>query len=198
MPRELPRERVRPGFSTRHLPLWPDHRNHHRRREDLLLRARSEILVLDLRRLRSHLPRSHAKPLESAVVVRALAAFGITLSLARPAAASPQGHVAYRTGVCGTGTDALWQDTHWCNGVVADLLFFRKRNSDFALGPYAEVSTAGFWDARYGGGLSALAPVTPDFPLVLSLGAFGHETRAVALGANAFFGLRSYNFHGSY
>jgi hypothetical protein len=106
--------------------------------------------------------------------------------------------VAYRTSVCGTGTDALWQDTHWCNGVVADLLFLRERNTDFGLGPYAEVSTAGFWDARYGGGVSALAPVTPDFPLVLSLGAYGHETRAVALGANAFFGLRSHNFHGNY
>lgn len=117
---------------------------------------------------------------------------------AHPAAASPQGHVAIRTSVCGTGTDALWQETRWCNGVVGDLLFLRDRNTDFGLGPYAEISTAGFWDARYGGGVSALAPVTPDFPLVLSLGAFGHETEALALGGSAFFGLRSHNFHGSY
>jgi hypothetical protein len=78
------------------------------------------------------------------------------------------------------------------------VLFGRERNDDFGFGPYAEVSTAGFWDARYGGGLSVLAPVTSDFPLVLSFGAFGHEADAVALGANAFFGLRSYNFHGNY
>ena len=78
------------------------------------------------------------------------------------------------------------------------MLFLRERNTDFGVGPYAEVSTAGFWDARYGGGVSTLAPITPNFPLVLSLGAFGHETRALAVGANAFFGLRSHNFHGSY
>jgi hypothetical protein len=100
--------------------------------------------------------------------------------------------------VCGVGTDRLWQDTRWCNGFIADLLFLRERNADFGLGPYAEISTAGFWDARYGGGVSALAPIAPDFPLVLSIGAYGHETASVALGANAFFGLRSYNFHGSY
>jgi hypothetical protein len=112
--------------------------------------------------------------------------------------ASPQGHVAWRPSVCGVGEDALWQSTRFCNAIAGDILFGRERNDDFGFGPYAEVSTAGFWDARYGGGLSALAPVTDDFPLVLSIGAFGHETDAVALGASAFFGLRSYNFHGAY
>ena len=114
------------------------------------------------------------------------------------ARASPQGHVALRTSVCGAGDAALWQETRFCGGVVADVLFGRERNRDFGIGPFAEVSTAGFWDARYGGGLSALAPLTADFPLVLSLGAFGHETQSVALGAHLFFGLRSYNFHGGY
>ncbi len=120
------------------------------------------------------------------------------MSFAGVALASPQGHVAYRTSLCGAGTDSVWQDTRWCNGFTADLLFLRERNTDFGLGPYAEISTAGFWDTRYGGGVSALAPVAPDFPLVLSLGAYGHETQSLALGANVFFGLRSYNFHGSY
>ena len=114
------------------------------------------------------------------------------------AEASPQGHVALRTSVCGAGNDALWQETRWCNGVTADLLFGRARNRDFGLGPYAEVSTASFWDARYGGGLSALLPVTSDYPLVLSLGAYGHETVSMALGSSVFFGLRSHNFHGNY
>jgi len=100
--------------------------------------------------------------------------------------------------VCGVGSNAVWERTRWCNGVAGDVLFGRERNGDFGLGPFAEVSTAGFWDARYGGGLSALAPVTADFPLVLSFGAFGHETESVALGGSVFFGLRSYNFHGSY
>jgi hypothetical protein len=116
----------------------------------------------------------------------------------RASVASPQGHVAWRTAVCGAGEAAVWEETRFCNAVVGDVLFGRERNGDFGLGPFAEVSTAGFWDARFGGGLSALAPVTSDYPLVLSLGVFGHETRAIALGAELFFGLRSYNFHGSY
>jgi hypothetical protein len=78
------------------------------------------------------------------------------------------------------------------------LLFARARNRDFGFGPYLEVSSAGFWDARYGGGLSALLPITSDFPLVLSVGAYGHEALSMALGSTVFFGLRSHNFHGGY
>jgi hypothetical protein len=40
--------------------------------------------------------------------------------------------------------------------------------------------------------------VHPDFPLVVSFGAYGHEARALALGGSLFFGMRSYNFHGNY
>ena len=149
-----------------------------------------------MRGLLGHLPGSLPEPL--APVVRSLGAFLAASLLAVVARASPQGHVAYRTSVCGVGSSALWQETRWCNGVIGDLLLGRERNTDFGVGPYAELSTAGFWDARYGGGLSALAPVTEDFPLVLSLGAFGHETDALALGASAFFGARSFNFHGAY
>jgi hypothetical protein len=152
--------------------------------------------VQRLRERRSRLPGSVAEPLEP--VVRALAAFAFTSLAASGSAASPQGHVAARTSVCGVGSDAVWEETRFCGGVTGDLLFGRKRNGDFGLGPFAEVTTAGFWDARYGGGLSALAPVMSDFPLVLSLGVFGHETQSVALGAQVFFGLRSYNFHGNY
>jgi hypothetical protein len=128
----------------------------------------------------------------------ASAAFGCASCLAGAAVASPQAHVALRTSVCGVGEERLWQETRWCNAVMGDFLLGRSRNSDFGFGPFVEASTAGFWDARYGGGLSALAPITSDIPVVLSLGAYGHETSAVALGANVFVGVRSYNFHGSY
>ena len=100
--------------------------------------------------------------------------------------------------MCGVGDDAVWEETRFCGGIVGDVLFGRERNRDFGIGPFAEVSTAGFWDARYGGGLSVLTPVTSNYPLVFSLGAFGHETASLALGGHAFFGLRSHNFHGSY
>jgi len=142
------------------------------------------------------LPRSGPEPLVR--LSRSLSVVALGASFAGETNATPQGHVALRTSVCGAGDDAIWQDTRWCNGLVGDLLFARERNRDFAVGPYVEVSTAGFWDARYGGGLSALLPVTSDFPLVLSLGAYGHETDTVTLGSTLFFGLRSHNFHGSY
>jgi hypothetical protein len=113
--------------------------------------------------------------------------------------AEPQGHVGVRLAPCGVGEDgAFWQHTRFCGGLTADLLLLRERNTDFGLGPYVEISSAGVWDVRYGGGLSLLAPVHPDFPLVVSAGAYGHETRAVALGGSLFFGMRSYNFHGNY
>ena len=140
--------------------------------------------------------RSGLEPLVQ--LTRSLAVVGLFSLFAGTANATPQGHVALRTSICGAGDDALWQETRWCNGVTGDLLFGRERNRDFGLGPYVEVSSAGFWDARYGGGLSALLPVTSDFPLVLSLGAYGHETDSAALGGAMFFGLRSHNFHGSY
>jgi hypothetical protein len=149
-----------------------------------------------MRRRTWYLPGSHAKPLVP--VARRVLGATAALFFAGAADAEPQGRVAIRTSVCGVGADALWQETRFCNAVTGDVLLGRERNDDFGFGPYAEVSTAGFWDARYGGGLSVLTPVTHDFPLVLSFGAFGHEADAVALGGSAFFGLRSYNFHGAY
>ena len=146
-----------------------------------------------------HPGRKRATPFHHANrALVAAATFGGIALVAPHAAASPQGHIALRTSVCGAGDERLWEETRWCNAVIGDLLFGRTRNADFGLGPFVEVSTAGFWDARYGGGLSALAPLTSDIPLVLSLGAYGHETRSLALGANVFVGIRSYNFHGSY
>lgn len=134
----------------------------------------------------------------SAAAVSAALACLVSLA-ATDVHAAPQGHVGVRLAPCGVGEDgAFWQDTRFCGGLTADLLFLRERNSDFGVGPYVEISSAGFWDARYGGGLSLLSPLHPDFPLVISVGAYGHETRALALGGSVFFGMRSYNFHGNY
>jgi hypothetical protein len=111
----------------------------------------------------------------------------------------PQINSAFVTGLCGLGEpDSLWSQSAWCNGLRADVLFGRARNTDFALGPYVHVMSAGFWDARYGAGLSWLVPVTGDFPLILSVGAGGHELEAPALEGWLFFGPRAYNFHALY
>jgi hypothetical protein len=61
-----------------------------------------------------------------------------------------------------------------------------------------EISTSGFWDARFGGGVSALLPVSESFPLVVSLGVYDHALERAALGGTVFWGARSYNFTGTY
>jgi len=135
------------------------------------------------------------------VVPRLVLAVSVALGVcvAPVARAEPQGHVAWRPAVCGTGkAGAVWQQTRLCNGIEGDLLFFRHRNRDFGLGPYLEVTTAGFWDVRWGGGATLLVPLTENFPLTLSLGVVEHQLRTPALSATAFFGARSYDFDGSY
>jgi hypothetical protein len=78
-------------------------------------------------------------------------------------------------------------------------LFGRARNADFALGPYATLGTAKFSDARFGAGLSLLVPTfSGDFPVVLSAGGLSRNGRDGRLSGEAFFGLRSHNFHGAY
>ncbi len=115
------------------------------------------------------------------------------------AAARPQANVAWATGVCGVGAGSNpWQETRWCNGLRADVLLGRERGTDFALGPYAQIMTAGFWDARFAAGASALLPINDDFPLVLSLGAGAHELSHAELEGWLFWGPRAYNFHASY
>ena len=126
------------------------------------------------------------------------AGLGVFL-LTGAAHAEPQTHVAWRTAVCGDGARGdVWSQTRWCNGLTADLLLLRQRNRDFGLGPYVEVSTAGFWDARFGGGVSGLLPVTEDVPVVISLGVYDHALEHAALGASVFWGVRSYNFDSAY
>jgi len=107
--------------------------------------------------------------------------------------------VAVRSALCGTGdADGAWQKTRWCNGVTGDLLLLRERSRDFGVGPYLELSTAGFWDVRWGGGGTLLIPATESFPLLVSLGVNEHALRAPALELSLFFGVRSYNFDGVY
>jgi hypothetical protein len=134
-------------------------------------------------------------PPRALAVVSAL----VTLTSSAPAGGSPEGRAGARASVCGLGSDGgAWQRTRPCFSLTADLLLGRARNGDFAVGPFVELSTAGFWDARFGGRASVLFPVHPDFPLVASAGAFTHELRSTALGGTLFWGARSYNFDGTY
>jgi len=121
------------------------------------------------------------------------------LSASAVARADPEWNVAAQTSLCGLGAERVWQKTGFCGGFRGDLLFGRDRNADFALGPYATFGTATFSDVRFGGGLSLLLPTLEgDFPIVLSAGAQSRNGSDVRAAGEAFFGLRSHNFHGHY
>lgn len=87
-------------------------------------------------------------------------------------------------------------------GARGDVLLFRSRNSDMAVGPYVDVATASFHDADLGGGLGWLLPVTEDFPLLLSAGGFARDgdgrSWRPGLEGTLLVGPRSYNFHSWY
>ena len=121
------------------------------------------------------------------------------LGAAARAQAEPEWNLAAQANVCGLGSDRVWQKTGFCGALRGDLLFGRDRNADFALGPYATLGTATFSDVRFGGGLSLLLPTLEgDFPIVLSSGVQSRNGSDLRIAGEAFFGLRSHNFHGAY
>src|ERR1700743_1110505 len=133
-------------------------------------------------------------------VVSALSTTLAALLLANVASADPEWNVAAQTSICALGNSQhVWHKTQFCGAIHGDILFGRDRNADFALGPYATLGTAKFSDARFGAGLSLLVPTfAGDFPVVLSAAALSRNGSDARLSAEAFFGLRSHNFHGSY
>ncbi len=143
-----------------------------------------------------------------ASTLRALAGFGgkalfvASVLHSTPAYADPQGNVSIISGLCGEGTrDDLWQSTCWYNALHGDVLLGRDRNSDFGIGPYLEVGTAGFDDLRLGGGGSLQIPIHPYVPAVLSLGGYARRFDSEwqqGLAGDLFIGSRSYNFHSAY
>ena len=114
--------------------------------------------------------------------------------------AEPEWNVAAQTSLCGRGeAGRVWGKSGFCADLRGDLLFGRDRNADLAIGPYATVGTATFSDARFGGGLSVLLPTwSGDFPVLFSAGALSRNATDLRWSGQAFFGLRSHNFHGSY
>jgi hypothetical protein len=120
---------------------------------------------------------------------------------ATSAEAAPQASVGLTIGPAVT-------DLHTAPGVElhlggrADLLFFRRREADMAVGPYVDLATAAFDTVEAGGGVEWLLPVTREVPFIVSVGAL--ERHAPGLGWNPgiestlFIGSRSYNFDSVY
>ncbi len=86
-------------------------------------------------------------------------------------------------------------------GLRSDVLFFRKRDRDFAFGPYVETLSVAFETFEVGGGASLLIPITEHVPLVVSVGAHARGYDGgwePGLEAMLWLGSRSYNFHSLY
>lgn len=114
-----------------------------------------------------------------------------------------QAHPQWNTGLVASGCllgrgDAAFERAGFCGQARGDVLFLRARTSDFGLGPYLALGTAAFDDLRVSAGVSALVPVTEDFPFVLSIGALTRDADSFGVSSSLFWGLRSYNFHSGY
>lgn len=116
--------------------------------------------------------------------------------------ARAQNSVQGQLGVVGAGADGeAWSRTRMNLGLKLESLWFREGPKDFGIGPYVEARTASFAHGEYGGGLVALLPIDPTFPLWIGGGAFARrESSEWGSGFNGFvaWGVRSFNHHGSY
>lgn len=130
-------------------------------------------------------------------------AVALALSLGTLTSSPASAHPQWNAGLVGAGCllggeEAVFDRAAFCGAVEGDVLFFRERTRDFGFGPYAAVGTAAFSDLRLSAGARALFPVIEDFPLVASVGGVLRDGRDPGVEASLFWGVRSYNFHGSY
>jgi hypothetical protein len=121
-------------------------------------------------------------------------------TLAPRTESKPQANASLSLGIAGRGDDAPTDGVVFAGGLRGDVLLGRQGPHDFGVGPYLTVDTAAFDDVRPGAGLAVLVPIHDTFPIVVSGGPFIRLGDGAALGASlrAFFGSRSFNFHGAY
>jgi hypothetical protein len=140
-------------------------------------------------------------------VIPWFAAVGVGLwALVAPDAvrADPQATVGLVAGVAGRGQHArVFEEPAFHGGVHGDVLFGRASQTDFGVGPYAEVLTQQFDDLQIGGGASVLFPVLDSFPIVASVGGFMRVADddfdvQPGVATTLFFGGRSYNYSSPY
>jgi len=132
------------------------------------------------------------------------AALGVGLPLAlsaTPAGAEPQ--ISVRSTV-GYAARDLKDDPRgaFALGARGDVLFFRTRNRDTAIGPYVEGLTLAFHDVALGGGVAWLVPGLDEPAIVLSAGGFARRTTAwgwqPGVSGEVFVGFREHNFSSAY
>lgn len=142
--------------------------------------------------------RARARDRRAQCRVTSLIVLGILLFSA-PASADPQWNTGLVASGCVLGSnESIVERGAFCGAVEGDVLFLRNSTHDFGLGPYAAIGTAAFSDWRASAGARALFPIAEDFPLIASLGAVVRDAHDPGIETSFFWGVRSYNFHGSY
>jgi hypothetical protein len=125
-------------------------------------------------------------------------------ALPRAASARPQVSGTATLGASANGTRSdLWTETRFTAGLHVDVLGWRESDADPGFGPYAEMlTTTTFHDLQLGAGASALVPIHPYLPVVLSAGPYVRKTSAwgwePGMAGSLFWGSRSFNYHSWY
>lgn len=103
-------------------------------------------------------------------------------------------------GVCGVGQARVWQQTRFCLGGVADVIFARTDEEQLGWGAYAQLSSAGFRDARLGAGASLVVPTGSWLVTTLRAGPLLRFEGGAAPGAQGYLelGQRSVNLRSRY
>lgn len=134
-----------------------------------------------------------------ALAGRCLLSSGLVFLWAGPVEAGPQWNTGLVAAGCLLGDgEAAFERAAFCGSARGDVLFLRERTADFGFGPYLSLGTTAFEDVRVTGGVSALLPLSEDFPLVVSLGGLVRGAGDFGVSSSVFWGFRSYNFHSAY
>ena len=120
------------------------------------------------------------------------------LGVSRVAIAAPQWSAGVDPAVCVQQRDGGEDRVAFCGAAHGDLILGRQRERDLGFGPYATLGTVAFDDLRATLGASLLIPTWEDLALVLSAGGLVDDSAELGAEGAAFFGIRSYNFHGAY
>jgi len=107
-----------------------------------------------------------------------------------------------------TGSGVAWHEqkpetgiARWFNALSGHVLWGRERDSDLGLGPYLRASHVWGEAMRLAGGASALLPLSPTYPFILSAGGLvklGDGDTLPGVEAWLFWGPSSYNYHSRY
>jgi hypothetical protein len=114
------------------------------------------------------------------------------------AQAAPQWNAAVDPSLCIETRRAAEDRLAFCGSAHADLILGRTRERDVGFGPYAALGTVAFEDLRGVVGASVLIPTWADLALVVSGGGLLDDSGELGFDTSVFFGVRSYNFHGTY